>query len=188
MLVVELSDESGINISNSGFDRGITLTLNDEIIELNDFYVAEIDDFTQGTVMYPFQGLEPGRYTAIIKATDTYNNPASKSVDFVVSDQPIFQAYNFKAYPNPASTVANFTFEHDREGEPLRASITLYAMDASVVLQHQEEIDFGSRSEMLTLNLKDRIIKDGMYLYRILVSSLVDGASTAINGRLVIRN
>jgi len=187
-LVARFSDESGVNISYSGFERGITLELNDEIIELNDFYTADIDDFTKGTVLYPLQDLEPGRYTALIKGADTYNNPVERSVDFVVSDQPILQTYNFKNYPNPARTFTTFTFEHDREGEPLKVEVLLYAMNGNQIDSVSEQIDFSNRIVTLRMDFTGRIKRDGLYLYRMIVRSLVDGATDEVVGRMVIRN
>jgi len=188
LLIAQFSDESGMNISYSGFDRGITLNLNGEIIELNDFYTSEIDDFTTGTVMYPLQDLEAGKYTAVIKGTDTYNNSVEKAVDFVVSDQPILQTYNFNNYPNPASTFTNFTFEHDREGQPLKVEVLLYAMNGRQVDAISEQIDFSERNVSVRMDFDGRIIEDGLYLYRIIISSLVDGVADELVGRMIIRN
>lgn len=188
LLVARFSDESGINSSYSGFERGITLELNGEIIELNDFYTADIDDFTKGTVLYPLQKLDPGRYTALIKGADTYNNPVEKVVNFVVSNQPILQTYNFKNYPNPARTFTNFTFEHDREGEPLRVEVLLYAMNGDQIDSISEQIDFSDRMVFLQMDFAGKTKRDGLYLYRVIIRSLVDGATDEVVGRVVIRN
>ena len=188
LLVAKFSDENGMNISYTGFDRGITLNLNGEVIELNDFYTSDIDDFTKGTVLYPLLGLEPGRYTALIKGSDTYNNSVEKVVEFVVSDQPILQTFNFINYPNPASTFTNFTFDHDREGEPLNVEVILYAMNGNQVSSKKEQIDFSNRSVMIRMGFDERIIYDGLYVYRIIIRSSVDGATEELVGRMIVRN
>ncbi|MCP4459581.1 MAG: type IX secretion system sortase PorU [Cytophagales bacterium] len=188
LLIAKFFDESGMNISYSGFERGITLNLNGEIIELNDFYTANLDDFTNGTVMYPLPDLEPGQYTALIKGADTYNNSVEEVVEFVVSNQPLLQTFNFSTYPNPASTFTNFTFDHDREGEPLRVEILVYSMNGNQVDLVVEQIDFSERNVKLQMDFSSRIIEDGLYVYRIIVKSRVDGASDELVGRLVIRN
>ena len=188
LLVARFSDENGMNISYSGFDRGITLNLNGEVIELNDFYTSDIDDFTKGTVLYPLPGLEPGRYTALIKGADTYNNSVEKIVEFVVSDRPIIQTFNFKNYPNPARTFTNFTFEHDREGESLNVKVILYAMNGEQIDTKTEQIDFSNRNVTIRMAFDGRIIEDGLYLYRMVIKSLVDGATDELVGRMVVRN
>lgn len=188
LLIAQFSDESGINISYLGFDRGITLDLNGTIIELNNFYSAETDDFTKGTVMYPLQDLEPGKYTALIKGSDTYNNSVTKTVQFVISDQPILQVYDFRNYPNPASTFTNFTFGHDREGESLQIDVLVYAMNGEQVESMSKQIDFSERSVTLRMDFASRINKDGLYLYRVIVRSLVDGAAGELVGRMIIKN
>lgn len=188
ILIAKLSDESGINSSNSGFDRGITLELNGDLLELNDYYTSDLDDFTKGTVVYPLQDLEPGRYTAKIKATDTYNNPVERTVEFVVSNQPILQTFNFNVYPNPARTFTHLTFDHDREGESLEIEVSLYSLNGERTISQMEIVDFSSRTVEVEMNFSGNRIRDGLYLYRAIIRSLADGATSELTGRLVIRN
>ena len=188
MLIAKFADESGINISSLGFDRGITLDLNGEIIELNDFYSADLDDFTQGTVLYPLKDLASGRYTAIIKGADSYNNPVEKSVEFVVSSQPILQTYNFITYPNPTSTFTNFQFEHDREGEPLIIDLIIYSLNGEQAFGRRIETDFSSRNETIKFEWPEHQMKDGLYAFKLTIASDSDGAQKEHFGRLVIRN
>ncbi len=188
MLIAKFSDESGINISSSGFDRGITLELGEEIIELNEFYTSDLDDHTKGTVLYPLSELEPGKYLATIKGSDTHNNPVERSVEFVVSDQPILQTYNFNTYPNPTRDFVNFSFEHDREGEPLQVDLILYALNGEQSVVSRQEIDFSLRNETVTFDWSDKRIMDGIYAYKLSIRSLSDGAQAEQFGRLVIRN
>lgn len=188
VLIAEFSDDSGINISNIGFERGITMELNDEIIELNDFYTANKDEFSNGTVVYPLQDLEPGRYTAKIKASDLHNNPVEGAVEFVVSDQPIIQTYNFTTYPNPARTYVNFAFEHDREGEPLVVELIIYSSNGERAWTEKKEIDFSLRNELIEFDWSTRPLREGLYVYKLAIRSSADGALAERTGRMVIRN
>lgn len=195
LLIAKLSDESGINISNNGFNQSITLTLNDQDpVELNEFYTAHMDDYTKGTVMFPLRNLDPGKYTATLKVWDTHNNPASSTVEFKVSDKPILSLYNTRVYPNPVAShqELTFDFEHDREGEELLVNIAVYNMMGGEVQRLDFQVDNSSRK---VEGLKWRVSNDrggdlerGIYLYRLSVTSTQDGAYNEVIKRLVIIN
>ncbi len=195
LLIANLSDESGINISNNGFLQGITLKLNGgESIDLSQFYTAERDNFKKGTVLFPLQNLEPGSYTASFKVYDAHNNPAETSVEFKVSSQPVLRLYNVSNYPNPVSANGSttFRFEHDREDEKLDVILSLYSMEGQVMRQINYEVDSSPRLvDYLTIyasNDSGMPLKKGVYLYRLQVTSSLDGATNEVVKRLIIIN
>lgn len=195
LFIAKLSDESGINISNNGFGRGITLQLNDdEPIEVNAYYTAEKDNYKAGTLMFPLQNMEPGKYTAKLKVSDSYNNYTEKTVDFKVSESPILKLFNTMNYPNPVSQNATttFSFEHDREDEELEVSLILYNMHGRQVNHWKYSIDSSPRKiDNLTLRLSNfhgEPLENGIYLYRLSVSSTLDGATNEVIERLIIIN
>lgn len=197
LLIARIVDESGVNISNNGFNQSITLTLNNqEPIELNAFYTADPGDYKSGTILFPLENLEPGKYNVILKVCDTHNNPSSATVAFTVSDKPVIRLYGAKLYPNPISVStdngATFEFEHDREGEKLEITVSIYNMRGSQVYREHFEIDNSPRKvEGLTWNVHNMTgteVERGIYLYRLNVSSTLDGASNEVVNRLIIIN
>ena len=188
VLIAKFEDESGINISNIGFDRGITMDINGELIEINSFYTADIGQSNKGTVVYPLSELEAGSYRVKIKATDLHNNPVEGTVEFVVSDLPILQTYDFNMYPNPTSSSATFSFSHDREGEPLTVELNVYSTNGQQSWIGKHEIDFSERNEQLDFNWKKKSMEDGIYIYNLKIRSKADGALAEEVGRLVIQN
>ena len=197
LFIARINDESGINISSNGFNQNISLTLNEgEPINLNDFYQANLDTYQSGTVLYPLQNLDPGKYTATLKIWDTYNNSSEKSVEFYVSDQPVIRLYNVMNYPNPVvlgkSPETTFTFEHDRQGEELIVNLNIYDMTGSIKFSSELSID-DSQSKVDDLvwrpsNDLGSNLQPGIYLYRLSVKSTLDGASNEAIKRLIIIN
>ncbi|MEQ8470634.1 MAG: type IX secretion system sortase PorU [Marinoscillum sp.] len=195
LFIAKLTDEHGINISNNGFGRGITLQLNDdEPMEVNEFYTADKDTYKAGTLMFPLQNLTPGHYTAKLKVSDTYNNFTEKTVEFKVSESPILKLFNVMNYPNPVrqDATTTFTFEHDREDEELQVSLILYNMQGRQVNQWKYNIDSSPRViDDLSLRMSSYQgvpLENGIYLYRLNVSSTLDGASNEVTRRLIIIN
>lgn len=195
LLIANLSDETGINISDNGFNQGITLRINsgDEIV-LNEFYTAHTDTYKSGTVLFPLQNLEAGRYTATLKVFDAHNNAAETTVEFKVSEKPIIRLYNAINYPNPVSQAGEttFRFEHDREDEELEVKISLYNMRGELVQESNFQVDSSPRAvDHLTIrasNYQGAPLDKGIYLYRLKVTSTLDDATNEVIKRLIIIN
>lgn len=195
LLIAKLSDEHGINISDNGITQGITLKLNDgDAFSVNEYYTADLDTYKSGTLSYPFEDLDAGTYTATIKVSDSYNNSTESTVVFKVSEKSIIRLYDTNLYPNPSSSqgTTTFAFTHDREGEELKITITVYDLHGSVMNQWKYTVDNSPRTiDDLTLSLsssKGERFHDGIYICRVTVKSALDGASNDMIKRLIIIN
>ena len=74
-LIVKLFDTNGINTS-SGVGHDITAVIDNNesnSFRLNEYYLANIDDYQNGTVNFPLNNLSPGPHTLRLKAWDVYN-------------------------------------------------------------------------------------------------------------------
>ena len=120
VLVAELFDESGINLSTSDPDNAILSYLNeDSTIVLTNYFIPDQTDYRKGVVQYPFYGLKSGGYNLMIRVSDLHNNQATASIDFVVYDDvtgifhpQMAEFVRLNAYPNPFDNVT-----HIRPGE-----------------------------------------------------------------------
>jgi hypothetical protein len=194
-LIASVFDENGINISSNGYNQSITLTLNDSIVLiLNDFYTASLDDYSKGKIVYPLQNLAAGRYHGELKVWDVYNNYTIKSVDFKVSDQPKIQLFNVKNYPNPISATGatTFSFDHDKVGAGLSINIAIYDMQGSVVNIWEQKLDDTIDKKIdipisILTSGGDQLM-NGVYFYKLRVTSTSDGATNEIINRLLINN
>ncbi|MEQ9229417.1 MAG: hypothetical protein RIF46_01960, partial [Cyclobacteriaceae bacterium] len=77
---------------------------------------------------------------------------------------------------------------HDREGESLEIEVSLYSLNGEQTISQREIVDFSNRTVEVDLNFSEKRIRDGLYLYRAIIRSLADGATSELTGRLVIRN
>ncbi len=188
LLIARVFDSNGLNISENSINQNITLSLNDgEPIVINDFYTADVDDFQNGFVTYPLNGLEAGKYTATIKLWDTYNNSATQSVEFIVSDVRGINMENVFNYPNPANGTTTFNFEHNRPGEELEITIDIYGVDGALKETLYHEIDDSpNRIDFLTWDITASALEQGLYLYKITVRSTLDGAVGQQVKRLIV--
>ncbi len=193
LFIADVNDDSGITTARSGVVEGITLELNDEIINLNEFYSASTEGYQKGKIVYPIQDLEHGRYTAQLRVWDTHNNSSTTLVEFIVTDQKQLFTFNEALYPNPVRKDEEtlFYFEHDREDEDLDIDLIIYGSNGEVVLKKEMVVQNSSRSVQIpwqaTTNSGQRV-NEGIYYYRIIIQSNFDGAVKEITQKLVVIN
>jgi hypothetical protein len=192
ILIAEVMDQNGITTSSNGVVNGITLTLNGVSHNLNEFYTSNIDSYKNGTITYPIQDLDPGFYAATLKVWDTSNNPAESIIQFKVSNKPELFLFNQKTYPNPVvNGSALFAFEHDREEEDLDIMLIVYDSHGAIVDKKSWIFENSNRTIELPWEARmsgGRMLDNGIYFYRLIIRSKLDGAMKEISQKLVIVN
>ena len=180
-LLVKLQDENGINTA-SGIGHDISAILNGDETNpfmLNDYYLAEVDDFQRGTVTYPLRDLEPGLHTLTLKAWDVYNNSSTAEIQFIVFDEDEeLVINNVLNYPNPFINYTEFWFNHN-SSQVLDVSVQIFTVSGKLVKTINGQTSGGSKvSSSLSKDLVwdgrddfgDRIGK-GVYVYKLTVRS-----------------
>lgn len=115
VLVLQMSDASGISISRAGIGHDITMTLNDTLtIVLNDYYVANLDNYQSGAINYPLNNLPAGKYIVRVKVWDTYTNFSEIAFGFLVGPAKGITLNAFHIYPNPFQKDLAFELGHNR--------------------------------------------------------------------------
>lgn len=192
-LVARLSDKSGINIANYGIGNSLIAILdNDQVYEVGDYYTTDLDDFTKGTITFPIENLDPGKHTIELKAWDTYNNPSSARVDFVVTTGTQIAIQKLYNYPNPFSNNTTIQFEHNRAGDDLEIFATI--VDLSGQTMHIMNFEAPESRYLVTLpewdgtNTAGTKLGNGVYLLRLAVRSLLDGSKNEQISKLIILN
>lgn len=183
-LLAKLQDDNGINTA-SGIGHDITAILDGDETNpfvLNDYYQAAVDDYTNGTVTYPFRDLEPGLHTITFKAWDVYNNSSTAEIQFMVFDEDEeLVIENVLNYPNPFVNYTEFWFNHN-SSEPLDISVQIFTVSGKLVrtINSQTTADELCTSGSSSLSRStvwdgrddfgDKIGK-GVYVYKLKVKS-----------------
>ena len=182
-LLAKMEDANGINTA-SGIGHDIVAIIDgDETnpVVLNDYYQTEVDDYTKGTVSFPFRDLETGLHTLTLKAWDVYNNSSITEIQFVVFDKDQGLAIdNVLNYPNPFVNYTEFWFNHN-SSEPLDVSIQIFTVSGKLVRTLNGQTTGGIKA---TSSLSKDIVWDGrddfgdkigkgVYVYKLKVHSNV---------------
>ena len=187
-----LSDENGINTAG-GIGHDILAYLDgDETqpIIMNEFYEADVDDFTSGIARRRLRDLEPGLHTLTFRAWDVYNNSSTADLQFVVVDEGDLQLDNVLNYPNPFVNYTEFWFNHNRPFEPLEVQVQIFTVSGKVVKTINQTVTTdGFLSRDIVWNGLDdfgQTLGKGVYVYKLTVRSTLTDRRVEKFEKLVI--
>jgi hypothetical protein len=190
-LLANLEDENGINTA-SGIGHDIIAILDGDETKpyvLNDYYQTGLDDFTKGTIRFPFRNLDIGLHTVTFKAWDVYNNPITSEIQFLVVGDETITLTNVLNYPNPFVNYTEFWFTHNRPFEALDVQVQVMTITGKVVWTKNQIITTdGFLSREINWDGKDDFgdqIGKGVYVYKLTVKSNLTNKTTQKIEKLV---
>lgn len=178
VLLVKLQDDNGINVvgNSIGHDLEGVLDKNSQSSYLlNDFYEADTDDYTRGSVRYPLSALEEGRHHIQVSAWDVANNNTEGFTEFIVASSEGIALEHVLNFPNPFTDQTCFQFDHNFEQVNLDVLVQIYTISGRLVktlqasilsdgaLRQDDCIPWDGRDEY-----GDRLGR-GVYLYKVKV-------------------
>jgi hypothetical protein len=187
-----LEDMSGINTA-SGIGHDIIGIIDGDETNpyiLNDYYEADLDDFTRGKVYFPLRDIAPGLHTLTVKSWDTYNNSSTQEIQFIVASGDGIELTRVLNYPNPFSTYTEFWFNHNRPFEPLEVQVQVMTVTGKIVwTKNQIVTNTGFTSREITWDGLDDFgqrLGKGVYIYKITVKSTLANEVVSKIEKLVI--
>ena len=197
-LLASLHDNSGINTTGAGIGHDITAVLDHDpakLLVLNESYLSNVGDFTRGKVNNLFKELAAGPHALTLKAWDTYNNSAERTIEFVVAHDEKLALDHVLNYPNPFAHSTTFFFDHNQAGaEPdnLDVQVQIFTVAGHLVRTlsalvpstegHQRSLSWNGRDDF------DDPLARGVYVYRLTVRSQRTQAVASKYEKLVILN
>ena len=192
VMLAFVNDESGINTVGSGIGHDIVAVLDgntDKPFILNDFYEADLDSYTSGTIRFPFHNLPEGYHSLSLKVWDVFNNSGEAYIEFVVMLSDHFIIEELMNYPNPFMESTTFVFSHNQPDSELDISLRVFSMAGRVVKTFERKmLSGGYRTEPIYWDGRDDggyPLSNGMYLYRITVKNQ-SGQVAAKDGKLIL--
>lgn len=189
-----LSDSSGINTVGNGIGRDITTIVNNDNQQsyiLNDFYIAEKDNFRKGLVRYQLKNLSPGNYTIRFKAWDVLNNSNEAELDFRVEDEADIVIKNLLNYPNPFTTNTRFMFDHNQASQAFTAELKIFSMSGKLVKTFYQDFEPGgfhaNSIEWDGLDEYGDLIGKGVYMYKLKIKLSNGKTADAIQKLVILR-
>jgi len=192
ILIAKLEDTNGMNTASGIGHDMIAILDGDESnpYVVNEYYQAEVDDYTKGTLNYKLRDLEDGLHTITLKAWDVYNNSSTEEIQFVVAGNDALEITRVLNYPNPFVNYTEFWFNHNRPYEPLEVQVQVFTITGKVVWTKNQIITTdGFLSRDIIWDGKDDFgdrIGKGVYVYKITVKSTLTNKQVEKYEKLVI--
>jgi|GEM_PF-5012154 len=191
ILIADLSDVNGINLSTwQNHDPMVFIDGNmQDTLHVGDFFSYASGSSQSGTLRYPLPYLSSGGHTLTLNVHDTYNNPASETVSFVVNIKtPPAQMPDritlLQNYPNPFNpeTTIPFVLSGNRR---FRVRVEIYNILGQRVRSLLNTVLPGGEHSVRWDGRNDggNPVASGVYIYRLRVSTAgVKGNGAARGG------
>lgn len=189
-LVVELSDEDGINtVGNSvGHDLVAILDNNpNQYFNLNNYYQSNLGDFTTGKVHYQFTNLPEGKHTLLVRAWDVKNNSSSKQLTFEVKKDLPMQITDIQCSQSPAVSTTTFALLHNHPGATVDVEITVLNLSGMPVWNYKDQVTSSSHCYYVDWNLETNSgqrLSPGLYLFRAKMTA--EGVTSTTKTRKIV--
>ncbi len=177
LLIAEVYDPSGINISDAGIGHQMTVTIDNQTIhsDVSSYFEPTVGEFGRGVITYPLSELSEGDHTLRLKVWDTENNSSEVELNFTVKTglKPVI--YDLYADQNPASTSTNFYLRHNRPDAIINVTISVYNLMGVEVWQYTGKgLSDMFKSYPINWDLTDSSgnrVPGGIYLYKAIIST-----------------
>ena len=134
-----ISDENGVNTTNTGIGHEMTLVLDDDysnIMILNEFYSSKENTFQEGEIFFPLSDISIGVHKLTFKVWDVNNNSAEREIFFEVGEDGIVTAF-----PNPFNSLVTFRIDQPRVEVGGDVSIIIHNRLGNQVWQSETSFD-----------------------------------------------
>lgn len=190
LLIVDLSDSSGINASGTAIGHHIEAWVDDAVnsIDLTAEYRGSLDDPTSGSAERVLTDLTAGTHRIRVRGWDVFNNPAEASTTFVIPTSGTGLIIdNVMPIPNPFASGTTFTLQQNQSG-PVDVEIKVYTVAGRLI---QSVAQQGIMQHFVTIpwDGKDRDgnqLGNGVYLYRVIVRTTDGAQQSETVGRLAV--
>jgi hypothetical protein len=191
-LLVKISDENGINISEAGVGQEISAILNDSAVyNLNSYFITNENDFSEGWVNFPLRNLPLGENKIVIKAWDNYNNSQITALEFIVNDDNSTLITDISNYPNPLVYNTTFSIAHNSAGEHVELVVEIFNIKGEKITSLYENIDVARSIEEINwngTNFEGARLSKGLYIYNVVLRTIGSDRLDSKRQKLIISN
>ncbi len=176
ILYITLNDSSGIQTSGNalGHDLAIWMDENPVPIIINNYFIADMDTYKSGRIVYALPQMTTGKHNIIIKAWDLLGNSTTDSLFFEVPSAQNPMLKNATNFPNPVISQTRFGFETNQLGKEIQTQLEIMDLKGQVLYVNSNKFINNNTSihidwDGVTASGTD--LKKGVYFYRITVNS-----------------
>ena len=193
MLIVKLSDQSGIYLGRYGIGHDIKMVIDGNYANaqvLNDYFQPLIDENKAGEIRLQLPSLAEGNHIIELKAWDVFNNSSTVRVDFVVIAQKHIEIEKCNNFPNPFSQSTLFSVQINGPTSGALLQLEIFTIDGKPLKKFSETINqAGLRSIQVKWDGKDERgnkPQPGIYFARLFFKTKFGAISTKVQKLILL--
>ncbi len=196
-LIIDLTDESGINLTG-GLGHRIELIIdgdNNTTQNLTEYFGYEVGSYRSGSTSFILPDLTPELHTFTLKAWDNANNPSIVEFEAMAALNSRITLQQVMNYPSPMEDYTEFFFDLSESAE--WAELQIFTLAGRNVKSLRESNLHAGKNRRFLWNGRDLDgdrVAEGVYLYKITVKGRVISGNTSSDnitetfGKLVLLN
>jgi hypothetical protein len=193
MLIIKLSDQSGIYLGRFGIGHDIRLVIDDDYsnpIVLNDYFQPVLGENKQGEIRLQLTKLGEGIHKLELKAWDVFNNSSVAVTDFTVSIQKKITVDQFYNFPNPFDQSTIFSVQLNGKTEGAYVQLDIFTIEGKPIKRIAETINQASL-RFLQLNWsgideKGKRPQPGIYFSRFTIKAKTGEVTTKLHKLILL--
>jgi hypothetical protein len=193
LLLVHLSDSSGINLSGKGIGHEITAVIDEnyrETFVLNDYFNPEAAGDLNGIIQFRLPPLSEGNHKILLKAWDVFNNSSEYTILCKVIRQDSIKVLRLFNYPNPVTQSTRFSFILEGPCAGATAELKLLTIEGQAVRALSKTINEATlRSIEIEWNGMDERgnrLGRGVYIYQLSIMSKTGKLSRKVQKLIIL--
>ena len=185
------SDDSGINLSESGIGHTVSLTLDNSTVfsDVMSSYSPDIEDSRKGSIIYQLPEIKAGKHSLTIAVWDCANNSSYKTINFNVASVKDPDIYDLSAVINADRGSVDFIISSDRPLAALGCLVEIFDINGVRVWHNKTDERTDSNSSLkMSWNYTDRAgsrVDKGIYICRATVTT-PEGKSARKSKKIVV--
>ena len=171
----------------SGIGHDILLTIDqspDSSYVLNDYFQANANSYTDGTVSYRLPVMENGKHSLTFRVWDLLDNSTTQTLNFQVVNGLAPVIFSIYVYPNPVETQANIVVSHDRPETVLKMTVEIFDIAGRKIWSFSQSTVNNNSWDLIANN--GQKVRSGLYLYRVSIKTTNGDISSKTNKMLIV--
>ena len=176
-LIIQLKDSSGIQSSGNALGHDLLFIVDDDVqnpFVLNNYFMADINSYQSGTIVYSLPKLSIGKHQLVIKAWDLLGNLSKDTLWFIVPAQELLKAKDLVNKPNPMVNFTQFSFDVNIQDPNLQTEFSLRNLNGQILVNKVLPVVQNANKWVMNWDGRDQsgaTIPPGFYFYTITIRS-----------------
>ncbi len=174
-LIIQLKDSSGIQSSGNALGHDLLFIVDDDVqnpFVLNNYFMADINTYQSGTIVYSLPKLSIGKHQLVIKAWDLLGNFSKDTLWFIVPAQELLKAKDLVNKPNPMVHFTQFSFDVNIQDPNLQTEFSLRNLNGQILVNKVLPVVQNANKWVMNWDGRDQsgaTIPPGFYFYTITI-------------------